>query len=352
MARLTLRFFTVCVLIVFLCAPLVRADSSNFEIPDGMVWLNSNRPLKVADLKGKFVLLYFWNHAGLNVQAVVDQCREIQNKYPKSVVLIGIHSGQALDDDDLNRHVVEAMRVYRISYPVAIDSRLQTLKTFRLDRLPAVVLLAPDGSVLTSKLGDRDLFYYFSRVIAKNIPRYAQSINEQVIVFDPAAAQAAVQAPSLESVAHAAEVQDEVVVPGGGPSEPATLNPLVAEAQPVSRFFGEKIKIDREYSRSIGTVYLKLRLPANAHLLGDGQSYVKVSTDDGAVLAKGPVKDPHASVLLDRVVAGRILKIEAMLYYCTDGNKAICRIKGLQFTVPLNDYSKAEDILIEHEISE
>lgn len=32
------------------------------EFPDGLDWINTDRPLKLADLKGKIVLLDFWTY--------------------------------------------------------------------------------------------------------------------------------------------------------------------------------------------------------------------------------------------------------------------------------------------------
>lgn len=53
------------------------------------------------------------------------------------------------------------------------------------------------------------------------------------------------------------------------------------------KFFGEKIVIGREYSQKVGLIYLKFRLPTDAHLLETAQSYVRVFTDDGNVIAQG-----------------------------------------------------------------
>ncbi len=363
MVRSIYRAFVLCLVFAFVFAPSVRADSSYFEIPDGLVWLNTARPLKVSDLKGKFVLVYFWNYSGMGVQSVIDQSRDLQKKYPKELVVVGIHSGQALDDDGLNRKIVEAIRVYRISHPIAVDNRMETLKAFRFDRWPAVVLFAPDGSVLTSKAGERDLFYIFSRVIAKNLPRYSRIINEEVMEFDAAPkAEPVIQAfkvdvvPAAEANVLTNEIKDVAVDPNEPPSAEGVvaahvIEPKEAVKKLTPKFFGEKIVIGREYSQKVGLIYLKFRLPTDAHLLETAQSYVRVFTDDGNVIAQGDIKDAaQTSILMDREIAANRINIEAMLYYCTQGNKSICRVKGVQFAVPLAKYPKQEDITIEHDI--
>lgn len=366
MVRSIYRAFVISLVFAFVCAPSVRANSSNFEIPDGMVWLNTARPLKISDLKGKFVLVYFWNYSGMGVQSVIDQSRELQKKYPREVVVIGIHSGQALDDDGLNRKIVEAIRVYRISHPVAVDNRMETLKAFRFDRWPAVVLFAPDGSVLTRKAGERDLFYIFSRVIAKNLPRYSRIINEEVMEFDAALKQKTepvIQAfkvdvlPAADASVINNEVKAEAVDAALPPSAADVVTARVIEPKEAvkltPKFFGEKIVIGREYSKNVGMIYLKFRLPSDAHLLENAQSYVRVFTDDGNVIAQGNIKDAaQTSVLMEREIAANRINIEAMLYYCTKGNKSICRVKGIHFAVPLAQYPKQEDITIEHDLGD
>ena len=370
-------FFLLCVALIF-CIPAGLCAAPNFEIPDGMVWLNSDRPIKISDLKGKFVLVYFWNYGVFNIQSVADQYRELQEKYPRELVIVSVHSGKALNEDDLNKRVVDAMRIYRMSYPVAVDNQLQTLKAFRFDRCPAAVLFSPDGSVLMSKTGERDLFYLFSKVIAKNLPRYQKSLDQNIIVFQSSENKSA--GPSSEmKPAPLADLADKVLASklmGNvilDKSENNDAGEDVSKEQPAAvsnetitgelsqspmtfnfdmkKFVGEKILVDREYSQNIGAITLNFRLPDHAHLLGAVKSYARIFTDDHTLLAQGLITGLQTNIVLDKEILSERLNIEVMLHYCTEGNNAICRIKGILFIVPLAQYSKQENIVIEHEIA-
>src|SRR6266568_4648052 len=59
----------------------------------GRGWLNTNgRDLKLADLRGKIVLLDFWTFCCINCLHVLDELRAIEAKYADVLVIIGVHS--------------------------------------------------------------------------------------------------------------------------------------------------------------------------------------------------------------------------------------------------------------------
>src|SRR6478736_3389777 len=59
------------------------------EFPDGLSWLNSKAPIKLKDLRGKFVLLDFWTFCCINCMHVIPQLKRLEDKYPQELVVIG-----------------------------------------------------------------------------------------------------------------------------------------------------------------------------------------------------------------------------------------------------------------------
>src|ERR1041384_1340337 len=59
----------------------------------GRNWLNTaGRELKLADLRGKIVLLDFWTFCCIGCLHVLDELRPLEEKYGDALVVIGVHS--------------------------------------------------------------------------------------------------------------------------------------------------------------------------------------------------------------------------------------------------------------------
>ena len=343
--------------------------------------MNSEKPIKIAELKGKFVVVYFFSYGGINIQSVIDQCRELQEKFPQELVVIGIHTGKALNTDDLNGKVAEALMTYRIHHPVAIDHQLQTLKSFHVDCWPSAVLFAPDGKVLFRKTGEQDLFYMFNKLILKNLPRYEGMMNKTIVQFQPPSQNSLANAVSETAAAASSELPEKVLSPNlmGNTILDQNINQTIdvtvmnetvlpelkpqVDSQEVKfeheqkqtpldpdKFTGEKVYINREYSQEIGQIQLNFQITEDAKLLGEQKSYLRVYTEKREILAEGIIKEFNTHIDLNQEVASSKLYVEAMLYYCTKGQKAICRIKSMLFVIPLAIYDKQEDIRIDQSI--
>ena len=70
--------------------PRVRAP----EIEGGQGWLNTDKPLSLASLKGKVVLLDFLTYGCINCIHIIPDLKKLEAKYPNNLVVIGVHSAK------------------------------------------------------------------------------------------------------------------------------------------------------------------------------------------------------------------------------------------------------------------
>jgi thiol-disulfide isomerase/thioredoxin len=67
----------------------------------GRRWLNTGGvELSLADLRGKIVLLDFWTFCCVNCLHVLDELRELEERYADVLVTIGVHSPKFAHEAD------------------------------------------------------------------------------------------------------------------------------------------------------------------------------------------------------------------------------------------------------------
>src|SRR5215203_1825683 len=64
------------------------------ELAGGIAWLNTAGPIKLADLKGKVVVLDFWTFCCINCIHTLPDLAKLEKKYEKELVVIGVHSAK------------------------------------------------------------------------------------------------------------------------------------------------------------------------------------------------------------------------------------------------------------------
>lgn len=124
----------------------------------GTAWLNTERPLSLADLRGKLVLLDFWTYCCINCLHVLEDLKYLEQKYAgKPFVVIGVHSPKFTNEDDAES-VRQAIVRYGITHPVLLDSGRRTWDAYAVRGWPTLVLLDPRGYLLgqVSGEGNRD----------------------------------------------------------------------------------------------------------------------------------------------------------------------------------------------------
>ena len=78
------------------------------EFPAGLDWLNTSTPLRLKDLRGKFVLLDFWTFCCINCMHILPDLAYLEEKYAGlPVMVIGVHSAK-FDNESDQKNILSA----------------------------------------------------------------------------------------------------------------------------------------------------------------------------------------------------------------------------------------------------
>jgi thiol-disulfide isomerase/thioredoxin len=116
-------------------------------------WLNTDHPLSLAALRGRFVLLDFWTFACLNCLHVIDELRDLEQRYADVLTVVGIHSPKFSHEGD-HAAVAAAVARYEIHHPVLDDPDLTLWDQYAVRAWPTLVLIDPEGYVIAQAAGE------------------------------------------------------------------------------------------------------------------------------------------------------------------------------------------------------
>src|SRR5438046_3169411 len=121
---------------------------------DGAVaWLNS-APLVAADLRGKVVLVSFWNFTCINWLRQRPYVRAWAEKYKDpGLVVIGVHAPEFAFEKSIN-NVRWAVKDMRVDYPVAVDPDHVIWRAFNNHYWPALYFIDAQGRARHQHFGE------------------------------------------------------------------------------------------------------------------------------------------------------------------------------------------------------
>jgi len=121
-------------------------------------WLNTadGRPLTIAGLRGKVVLVDFWTYSCINCQRSLPHVEAWYRDYAKDgLVVVGVHTPEFAFE-----HVVSNVRAEAaalgVRYPVAIDDDYATWNAYDNEYWPAEYLIDAQGNVRHVSFGEGD----------------------------------------------------------------------------------------------------------------------------------------------------------------------------------------------------
>ncbi|GAA0625528.1 cytochrome c biogenesis protein CcdA [Kribbella sandramycini] len=119
-------------------------------------WFNTpgGKPVTIAELKGKVVLVDFWAYSCINCQRATPHLLAWAKAYqPLGLQIVGIHSPEFAFEKSAG-NVEAAIRKEGITYPVGQDNNLATWTEYRNQYWPAKYLIDADGAVRAIKFGE------------------------------------------------------------------------------------------------------------------------------------------------------------------------------------------------------
>ncbi len=170
---MTIRFTSFLITIVFIfnmsggarvsCASLREGISVMPIRQDGRVrapeltghrgWLNTDKPLSLAALKGKFVLLDFWTYGCINCIHIIPDLKRLEEKYAKQLVVIGVHSAK-FENEKETENIRRIIMRYEIEHPVVNDAEFTIWRSYGVRAWPTQVLIDPAGYIVGSVSGE------------------------------------------------------------------------------------------------------------------------------------------------------------------------------------------------------
>ena len=105
------------------------------ELTGDRGWLNTSKPLSLAALKGKVVLLDFWTYGCINCMHIIPDLKKLEKKYPNELVVIGVHSAKFQNEKD-TENIRRIVLRYEIEHPIVNDADFKIWNAYAVDACP------------------------------------------------------------------------------------------------------------------------------------------------------------------------------------------------------------------------
>ena len=276
-------------------------------------WLNVDQPLTMKELRGKVVLIDFWTYTCINCIRTLPHVTSWHETYKDDgFTVIGVHTPE-FEFEKKTENVEQAIKQYRITYPVAQDNDYLTWRAYDNHYWPAHYLIDAERNIRYTHFGEGK-YEETEEMIRKLLMEKNDSISEKIPEMSDETPRFN-QTP--ETYLGLGRMQYHVGTTT--PKQGQNSFPTNATVSQVNRFtFGGDWLLSKEYAQSGEDAELTIRFNANDVFLvitppeTGGQVRVLL---DGALISEGQEGED--------VVDGLVTLDEARLYKLVDlgGNR-------------------------------
>ena len=123
------------------------------DFPPGLQWLNVERPLSLADLRGKVVILDFWTYGCINCIHVMAELEGLRERFGNKLAVIGVHSPKFDNEADIER-LKEVVIRYQRAEPVVNDPDHRMMNAYGVRAWPTLAVIDPLGGYVGDVAGE------------------------------------------------------------------------------------------------------------------------------------------------------------------------------------------------------
>ena len=140
------------------------------ELKGGKGWLNTDKPLSLAGLRGKIVLLDFWTYGCINCIHIIPDQKKLEAKYGDNLLVIGVHSAK-FENEGETENIRKIILRYGIEHPIINDADYRIWDNYAVRAYPTQVLIDPDGYI-TGRFVGEGYFAEIDKAIGETVTEF------------------------------------------------------------------------------------------------------------------------------------------------------------------------------------
>ena len=165
--------------------------------PDGYI-NTEGKPVTLAELRGKVVLLDIWTYSCINCQRTFPYLRDWYAKYKdQGFEIIGIHTPE-FAFEKVKANVEKAAKEFGLTYPIVQDNRYQTWNALGNQYWPRKYLVDIDGYIVYDHIGEgayAETEAQIQRALLERAQRLGLDMPEVAAVQEPVSAGGRARSP-------------------------------------------------------------------------------------------------------------------------------------------------------------
>jgi len=139
----------------------------------GTDWINTDGPLDLQQLRGKFVVLDFWTYCCINCMHILPELKKLEAAYPNELVVIGVHCAKFATERDSD-NIREAVVRYGIEHPVVNDADMKIWDAYAVTSWPSLRVIDPEGFLVGGQSGEIT-FEPLDAFLKRHLPYYRRA---------------------------------------------------------------------------------------------------------------------------------------------------------------------------------